>query len=291
MKLSSVKKGPFTLYTIATGRFRLDGGAMFGVIPKPMWSREIEADSDNRILMAMRCLLIHSEQTGKLYLIDNGAGNKFSDKLSAIYDFNYDEGNLHSSLNYHGFSVDDITDVVFTHLHFDHCGGSTAFNENNEAELIFKNARFWVQATHWASANSPNARERASFFKENIDPLRTSGRMSFTKGKHEFEPGFYVEVVNGHTTGQQLPVIETGDFTLVFAGDLIPTKAHVSLPWVMGYDMKPVDTLQEKQLLLDKWLHHNAFLFLEHDAVNEVIALKQGKKYVEAGETFSLHEI
>lgn len=291
MKLSSVTKGPFTLYTIETGRFKLDGGAMFGVIPKPMWEKQIPADEQNRIDMAMRCMLIKSEQTGRLYLIDNGSGNKFNEKLSKIYDFSYQYGDLHDSLKQHGFTADDVTDIIFTHLHFDHCGGSTEFNSEGEPELVFKKAQYWVSAQHWATASSPNVRERASFHKENLEPLRRSKKMKFTQPGHEFEPGFTVEMVNGHTEAQQLPVISHEDFTLVFAADLIPTAAHVSLPWVMGYDMRPAETLSEKEELLKKWQEKNYYLFLEHDASNEVITLKKGTRYIEAGDSLSLSDL
>ncbi len=291
MNLSSVKKGPFTLYTVETGRFKLDGGAMFGVIPKPMWEKQIPADDQNRISMAMRCLLVHSEETGRLYLIDNGSGTKFNEKLSKIYDFTYPYGNLEDSLKQHGFSPDDITDVVFSHLHFDHCGGTTRYNDSGEAELVFTNANFWVTAEHWATASNPNPRERASFLPENLEPMRRSKRMKFSKEGFSFEPGLSVVTVNGHTTGQQLPIIETGDFRMVFAADLIPTAAHVPLPWVMGYDMRAVDTLNEKKKLLEKWQAGNYLLYLEHDASHEVITLKKGKKYVEPGDSLKLSDL
>ncbi|AXJ00509.1 Metallo-beta-lactamase superfamily protein [Cyclonatronum proteinivorum] len=291
MKLSSVQKGPFTLYTIETGRFKLDGGAMFGVIPKPMWEKKIPADDQNRIDMAMRSLLVKSEKTGRLYLIDNGSGDKFNEKMSAIYDFSYPYGTLQDSLAAHGFSPDDVTDIIFTHLHFDHCGGTTRFNKAGELELVFKNANYWVGAKHWATANSPNVRERASFFAQNLEPMRLSKRMKFTREGDEFEPGFSMTFVNGHSEGQQLPVIRTEGFSLVFAADLIPTAAHVSLPWVMGYDMRPADTLTEKEQLLKQWHDEGCYLFLEHDATHEVITLVQGKRYIESGESITLSDL
>lgn len=286
-----ITKGPFKLSVIETGDFKLDGGAMFGVIPKPMWEKKITPDAQNRIPMTMRCMLIKSEASGRVYLIDNGAGDKFNEKMSGIYDFSYPKGTLMDSLRSQGVGPEDITDLIFTHLHFDHCGGSTALNETGEPELVFPNATFWVSARHWASACSPNVRERASFLPENIDPLRRSKRMKFTQPGHEFEPGLRVEMVDGHTTGQQLPVIETEDFCLVFAGDLVPTAAHVPLPWVMGFDMRPVDTLDEKKQLLKAWHEKACYLFLEHDAEHEVITLKQGKRYFEMDEALRLQDL
>lgn len=288
---SSIKKGPFTLSVVETGDFKLDGGAMFGVIPKPMWERKIAPDARNRIPMTMRCMLIQSEATGRVYLIDNGAGDKFNEKMSEIYDFSYPRGSLEESLRARGLGPEDITDIIFTHLHFDHCGGSTRLNEAGEAELIFPQATFWVGAQHWASACTPNVRERASFHPENLEPLRRSKRMKFTQPGHEFEPGLRVEMVDGHTTGQQLPIIETDDFCLVFAGDLVPTAAHVPLPWVMGYDMRPVETLDEKQRLLKAWHKKACYLFLEHDASHEVITLKPGKRYYDVAQTLKLEDL
>lgn len=276
---------------VETGDFKLDGGAMFGVIPKPMWERKIAPDARNRIPMTMRCMLIQSEETGRVYLIDNGAGDKFNEKMSEIYDFSYPRGTLEESLRARGLGREDITDIIFTHLHFDHCGGSTRLNEAGEAELIFPEATFWVGAQHWASACTPNVRERASFHPENLEPLRRSKRMKFTQPGHEFEPGLRVEMVDGHTTGQQLPIIETDDFCLVFAGDLVPTAAHVPLPWVMGYDMRPVETLDEKQRLLKAWHDKACYLFLEHDASHEVITLKPGKRYYDVAQTLKLEDL
>lgn len=287
----SIKKGPFTISVIETGDFRLDGGAMFGVIPKPMWEKKIAPDAQNRIPMTMRCMLIKSEATNRVYLIDNGAGDKFNEKMRGIYDFSYPKGTLLESLRAQGTGPEDITDLIFTHLHFDHCGGSTRLNEEGEAELVFPNASFWVGAQHWASACRPNVRERASFHPENLEPLRRSKRMKFTQPGHEFEPGLRVEMVNGHTTGQQLPIIEADGFRLVFAGDLVPTAAHVPLPWVMGYDMRPVETLEEKERLLASWFEQGCYLFLEHDAAHEVITLKQGKRYYEANKMLKLSEL
>ncbi|MEX2363992.1 MAG: MBL fold metallo-hydrolase, partial [Balneolaceae bacterium] len=189
MKLSKTTLGQFELYTIETGDIRLDGGAMFGVVPKTLWSRGIPADDKNRIQMTMRCLLIKSNQTGKIYLIDNGAGNKFDDKMASIYHLDQTEKNLEKSFAHHGFSLDDVTDIIFTHLHFDHCGGTTAFNEKGELTLVFPNAQYHVMKSHWENATHPNSREKASFFPENINPLSSTDRLHLVEEGHEYEPG------------------------------------------------------------------------------------------------------
>ncbi len=275
--LQSVSKGPFTFFTIETGRFSLDGGAMFGVVPKTLWSKKIQADEYNRIPMAMRCLLVHSSNTGRLYLIDNGCGDKFDEKMEGIYNLTYPFGNLGDSLRHYGFTEDDVTDMVFTHLHFDHCGGSTKLNENSEPELVFKNATHWVSTDHWVTATNPNAREKASFFKENIDPMRKSGQLKMVQRNHIFEEGFTCTFVHGHTKGQLLPTFDVDDFKMVYAADLIPTYAHIPLPWVMGYDMAPVDTLTEKDRLLKEWAEEKRFVFLEHDAHHQIVTVKNDK--------------
>lgn len=275
MDLSRTTVGHFNLYTIETGRFRLDGGAMFGVVPKTLWSRQIDVDDKNRIPMAMRCLLIEPQKTGKLYLVDNGTGTKFNEKMSNIYDIDHDHSSLHSSLEYHGFSPDDITDIIFTHLHFDHCGGTTFFNENGKIEHTFKNARYHVTKTHWETATDPNAREKASFLRDNIEPIAESGQINLVEDHHQYEEGLSALPVNGHTIGQQLPKIEGDGKTIVFTADLLPTHVHVPLAWVMGYDMHPTTTLKEKQDFLDDAIENNWYLFLEHDADREIIQIEK----------------
>lgn len=291
MPLSKVQKGKFSFFTIETGRFSLDGGAMFGVVPKTMWSKKIESDEKNRIPMAMRCLLVHSSETDRLYLIDNGAGTKFDEKMSAIYGLYYDEGTLESSLAEHGFSVDDITDMIFTHLHFDHCGGSTAFNEDGEAEIVFKNATHWVSRKQWVNANTANEREKASFLPENIEPLRQSRKLKLITENHEFEKGFTIEMVNGHTKGQILPCFDTDNFKMVYGADLLPTHAHIPLPWIMGYDLYPVDTLSEKKKLLEKWSNEGRYLYLEHDAEHEIVTIEKKDDRYSAGKSLTLNEL
>ncbi|MCW9709112.1 MBL fold metallo-hydrolase [Fodinibius salsisoli] len=281
MELSDLSFGPFHLYTIETGRFRLDGGAMFGVVPKTLWSRYIEADDDNRIPMAMRCLLITSENTGRTYLVDNGCGTKFDEKYEQIYQLDYTHSTLKDSLKYHGFDPEDITDLIFSHLHFDHCGGTTYYNEQQEIQHTFPNATYHVTQEHLQTATSPNAREKASFLPDNIAPIAKWGKLNVVDENHEYEEGLQALPVNGHTLGQQLPKLTFGDETIVFMGDLLPTHVHLPLPWIMGYDMYPVQTLTEKERLLDQAVENNWHLFLEHDAEEEVITIASEKgRYV-----------
>lgn len=282
--------GNFELYRIETGDFKLDGGAMFGVVPKTLWSKGIPADEKNRIQMTMRCLLIRSKKTGKVYLIDTGAGSKFNEKMQDIYQLDYSKKNLHQSLKAHGFSAEDITDMVFTHLHFDHCGGSSYYDDKGELQLTFPNAVHHINEKHWENANHPNAREKASFLPENINPLEKV-KLNLLNDNHEFEPGFSTFTVNGHSIGQQLPVITDGKRKLVFAGDLIPTHVHVPLPWVMGYDMYPVQTLDEKEEFLKQAASNKDFIFLEHDYYKEIIQIEQDGKKFRVSETLSLQDL
>lgn len=267
--------GNFELYPVEAGRIMLDGGAMFGVVPKTLWSKQIPADDKNRIPMGMRCLLIKSNETGKIYLVDNGSGDKFSEKMASIYGLDYEHSDLVSSLEKCGVEPGEITDMVFTHLHFDHCGGTTTYNKEGEIKELFPNAAYHVNKHHWKTATHPNAREKASFFSENIDPIKNSGRLNLLDDHHAFEPGFDTLPMDGHTAGQQLPVFTNNGTTIVYAADLIPTFAHIPLPWVMGYDMKPIQTLKEKESFLNQATEENWYLFLEHDAEHEVVTVQK----------------
>lgn len=281
MKLSDLSFGPFHLYTIETGRFRLDGGAMFGVVPKTLWSRQIDADEKNRIPMAMRCLLITSENTGRTYLIDNGCGTKFGEKMKNIYQLDHSHSNLASSLRHHGFNPGDITDLILSHLHFDHCGGTTYYDESGEIQHTFPNATYHISQKHLDTATHPNAREKASFLPDNIQPIASWNKLNLVEDRHTYEEGLDTLPVNGHTISQQLPKISVGDQTIVFVADLLPTHIHVPLPWIMGYDMRPIDTLNEKEAFMEKAVAQNWFLFLEHDAHEEIITVqKKNGKYV-----------
>jgi len=290
ISIEPVKFGNFELHPIETGLFRLDGGAMFGVVPKTLWSKQIPADDKNRIPMGMRCLLIKSKETDRIYL-DNGSGDKFNEKMASIYDLDYDHSDLISSLKNVGLQPADITDMVFTHLHFDHCGGTTTFNQNGDIIDVFPNARYHVNKRHWETAINPNAREKASFFSENIDPIKKSGRLHLVEDHHEFEPGFKTLPMDGHTTGQQLPFITNNETILVYTADLIPTHAHVPLPWIMGYDMKPLQTLKEKETFLNQAAKENWYLFLEHDAEHEVVTVQKENGKFMLKDSLSLADI
>lgn len=291
MSLSKTTFGKFELFTIETGDFTLDGGAMFGVVPKSLWSRRIQPDEKNQIPMTMRCLLIKSNQTGKLYLIDDGAGTKFDEKMKKIYQLDYSTKNLLGSLEAHGFKPEDVTDLIFTHLHFDHCGGTTYYDEHRNLKETFPTANYHVHKDQWETATHPNAREVSSFFPENINPIKESGRLSLVEDDFEFEPGLSFFRADGHTSGQMLPKINAENRTLVFAADLIPTQHHLPLPYVMGYDMRAEQTLIEKKAFLDEAISNDWLLFLEHDAHQEVIRVGVDNGKYAVAEQLSLSEI
>ncbi|MGB1444193.1 MAG: MBL fold metallo-hydrolase [Flavobacteriaceae bacterium] len=272
------------LYAIETGNFKLDGGAMFGVVPKPLWERTNPADENNRIDMAARSLLI--EDGERLILVDTGLGNKQSDKFFSHYAL-WGEHSLARSLNKLGFHNDDITDVVFTHLHFDHCGGAIVRNKKGFYEPAFKNARFWSHKDHWQWATTPNVREKASFLPENILPIEESGQLNLLDDS-KTPLGFDVLLMDGHTEKQMLPKIEYKGKTIVFSADLIPTAGHLPVPYVMGYDTRPLLSLKEKESFLAEAVEKDYFLFLEHDAHNEIISLKRTEKGVRLAESFTL---
>jgi glyoxylase-like metal-dependent hydrolase (beta-lactamase superfamily II) len=288
------------LFSINTGHFKLDGGAMFGVVPKSMWNKLNPADENNLCSWAMRCLLIAAE--GRLILIDNGMGDKQDTKFFGHY---YLHGNdtLDKSLAQHGFARADITDVFLTHLHFDHCGGSI-INEGDKLVPAFKNATYWSNEQHWKWATVPNDREKASFLKENILPIQESGQLKFVEVNDEWSmvnkvalhpSGILADVsiivANGHTDAMMLPVIKYKGRTIVFMADLLPSIAHIPLPYVMAYDMFPLTTLQEKKSFLTEALDKDYILFFEHDTVNECCTLEQTLKGIRAKDIFKLSEI
>ena len=282
------------LYPIETGNFKLDGGAMFGVVPKSLWSRTNPADANNMIDIAARSLLI--EDGDRLILIDTGLGNKQSEKFFSYY-YLWGEHSLDASLAAHGFHRDDITDVFMTHLHFDHCGGSVERNPKGEGyRPAFKNARFWTNRDHWQWATRPNAREKASFLPENFLPLEESGQLQFVdtpetgfSGTNEL--GFGILFVDGHTDKQMIPHISYQGKTIVFMADLLPTAGHIPLPYVMGYDTRPLLTLDEKDAFLKAAVKNDYYLFLEHDAHNELCTLKETEKGIRLDRTLKLSDI
>jgi len=282
------------LYPINAGNFKLDGGAMFGVVPKSLWTRTNPADSNNMIDIAARCLLI--EDGNRLILIDTGMGNKQSDKFYGYY-FLWGNDTLDTSLAAHGFHRNDITDVFMTHLHFDHCGGSIQWNKDKTGyETAFKNAHFWSNKNHWQWAVEPNRREVASFLKENILPMEESGQLKFTAVPEQHilknsDLGFDIFFANGHTEKQMIPMINYKGNTICFMADLLPTAGHLPIPFVMGYDTRPLLTLDEKELFLKLAADNNYYLFLEHDAHNEIITVKHTEKGVRLNETYTCNTI
>lgn len=277
------------LYTVNTGHFKLDGGAMFGVVPKSIWNKLNPADENNMCSWAMRCLLI--EYGKRLILIDNGMGGKQDDKFFSYYYLHGDD-NLVKSLAKYGFGVDDITDMVLTHLHFDHCGGSIKYNsDRTKLEPVFKNATYYCNAKHWEWATHPNAREKASFLKENIMPIKESGQLSYFDEHSELVPGLRFLEVNGHTEAMMLPVVTQNGKTLAFMADLIPSSGHIPLPYVMGYDMRPLQTLQEKERILNEAAEKNWTLFFEHDPLTECVSVEKTEKGVRKKESFTLSDL
>ena len=287
------------LYSVNTGYFKLDGGAMFGLVPKSIWNKLNPADENNMCSWALRCLLI--EDAGKLILIDNGMGDKQDAKFFGHY-FLHGDDTLDKSLAAHGFDKDDITDVFLTHLHFDHCGGSIK-READKLVPAFKNATYWSNDLHWKWATAPNAREKASFLKENILPIQESGQLKFIdimgntteKIVPTLSSGIIddlsILVVNGHTGAMMLPKINYNGKTVVFMADLLPSAAHIPLPYVMGYDMFPLTTINEKQAFLTEALENNYTLFFEHDPVIECCNLKMTEKGIRHQDVFKLSEL
>jgi len=294
------------LYSINTGFFKLDGGAMFGVVPKSIWHKLNPPDENNLCNWAMRCLLI--EDGNKLILIDNGIGDKQDAKFYSHYYLNGDD-TLDKSLSKHGFSKDDITDVVLTHLHFDHCGGSIT-RENDKLVPAFKNATYWSNERHWKWATEPNDREKASFLKENILPIQESGQLKFIKSLAEinadekggwhvvigpevakFTDNINVRFANGHTSMMMLPQISYKGKTVVFMADLLPAAAHIPIPYVMAYDMFPLTTLNEKKSFLTEAVENDYILFFEHDPRNECCNLQMTEKGIRAKDFFTLAEV
>jgi glyoxylase-like metal-dependent hydrolase (beta-lactamase superfamily II) len=284
------------LYTINTGYFRLDGGAMFGVVPKSIWNKINPANENNLCNWALRCLLI--EDGDRLILIDNGNGTKQDEKFFSHYYLNGDD-TLEKSLAKYGFTKNDVTDVILTHLHFDHCGGSID-KVNDKLIPAFKNATYWSNKKHWEWAVNPNEREKASFLKENILPIQSSGQLKFVEinemannrlGSTEFNNNISLRFVNGHTQSMMLPQIRYKDKTVVFMADLLPSYGHIPIPYVMAYDMFPLTTINEKKSFLKEAVENDYILFFEHDPQQECCSLQQTERGIRSKDFFKLEEI
>ena len=277
------------LHVIDTGFFKLDGGAMFGVVPKSIWYKLNPADENNLCNWAMRCLLI--EDGNRLILVDNGMGNKQDAKFFGHYYLNGDDS-LEKSLKSKGFDKGDITDVFLTHLHFDHCGGSVEKN-GNKFQTAFKNAAYWSNKDHWNWANNPNDREKASFLKENILPIQESGQLNFIdteEGVH-FTDNIKIHFVKGHTDAMMIPHIKYKEHTIVYMADLLPSVAHIPIPYIMAYDTRPLITLDEKKSFITEAEKNKYILFFEHDKDIECCTLKQTETGIRCDETFKLSEL
>lgn len=279
------------LHVIHTGLFKLDGGAMFGVVPKSIWSRTNPADANNMCTWAMRSLLI--EDGNRLILIDNGIGDKQDEKFFGHF-FLHGDYSLEKSLKSAGFSFADVTDVFLTHLHFDHCGGGVKWTDRNNkrAETVFPNAHYWTNDDHWVWATQPNPREKASFLTENLLPMQESGQLKFIDpATPNLFSQFEILFVDGHTNKMMIPHIRYKGQTIVFAADLLPSTGHIPLPYIMGYDTRPLLTLEEKAIFLNKAVEENFIIFFEHDAQNECCTLKMTEKGPRLDRTFLLSEI
>jgi glyoxylase-like metal-dependent hydrolase (beta-lactamase superfamily II) len=267
--------GGYRIHAVETGRFALDGGAMFGVVPKVLWERTDPADERNRISMAARALLLVGH--GRVILVDTGNGDKMPEKLRAIYRIDNESSNLTASLESLNLRPADITDVVLTHLHFDHAGGATV-RSGDRIVPAFPNARYYVQREHWDAALAPTERDQASFFRDDFLPLQEHGHLQFTDGPGELFPGISLEPVHGHTAALQCPVISDGRQTLFYCADLVPMAAHVQLPWIMGYDLRPLVTLEEKRKILGRAAAEQWVLFFEHDPRIAAARIVDGEK-------------
>ena len=282
-----------TIYPLNTGNFKLDGGAMFGVVPKALWSRTNQADANNMCDWSMRSLLI--EDGDRLILVDTGIGDKQDEKFFSHF-YLSDNNSLEPNLKKLGFSLDDITDVFLTHLHFDHCGGAIKWNKDRTGfEPVFKNAHYWSTENHWKWATEPNTREKASFLKENILPIQESGQLKFVERHGDFTKNvfnnFDVLFVDGHTESMMNPHIKYNGKTLVFMADLLPSVGHIPVPYVMGYDTRPLITLDEKSNFLTRASDEEFVLFLEHDIINECATLQLTERGIRLKDTFSFSEL
>lgn len=276
------------LYSIETGSFKLDGGAMFGVVPKSIWNKLNPADNNNMIQLAMRCLLI--EDGNRLILIDNGIGDKQDAKFFGYYFLNGDDS-LEKSLNKHGFQLSDVTDMVLTHLHFDHCGGSIRWKPGKLGfKTTFPNATYWISSSQWNESQHPNAREKASFIKDNCWPIYESGQLKLVNPGNMIHSDIQFMFTQGHTQGMMHPIIRYKNKNVIYLADVIPTAAHIPIPYVMGYDVRPLDTMQEKSQILQDAAMNESILFFEHDPFIEACTVELSDKGIRMKEQFKLSE-
>ncbi len=279
------------LHVIDAGKLKLDGGAMFGVVPKSIWNRILPADENNLCQISLRCLLI--EDGDRLVLIDTGIGDKQNEKFFSYY-FLHGELSIERSLNQAGFNADDVTDVFLTHLHFDHCGGGVKWKDRQRKipEMTFKNAKYWSNQNHWEWAVNPNPREKASFLAENILPIKESGHLEMiaVNGASPVE-NMDILFIDGHTEKQMLPLIRYKDKTIVYVADLLPTAGHLPLPYVMAYDTRPLLSMEEKNTFLSEAYQNNYILFFEHDPIHECCTLQSTEKGIRVKESFNLSDI
>ena len=277
--------GSYEALSVETGRFGLDGGAMFGVVPRTLWERTNPPDERNRITMAARALLLRGN--GRTILVDTGNGTKYSDKARLIYKFDNSTYTLAGSLREHGVAPEQVTDVILTHLHFDHAGGATVM-VNGKLEPTFPRARYYVQRAHWDAAHHTTERDKASFLPDDYLPLMEHGLLEFVEGEREILPGINVLLFYGHTTALQCPLISDGRTTLLYCADLMPLAPHVQLPWIMGYDLRPLVTLEEKRRILRRATEEQWVLFFEHDPVIAAARVTENEKGYAAGEQVNL---
>ncbi len=280
-----MKIGSYELHAIETGRFALDGGAMFGVVPRPLWEKTNPPDDRNRIAMAARALLVIGD--GRRILVDTGNGDKFDPKFGSIYKMESGRGIIAASLAHHQLTPADITDVILTHLHFDHAGGATC-REGEHVVPAFPNATYYVQQHHWDAALHPSERDRASFVPADYMPLYDAGVLRFIDGEREILPGIRACTVNGHTTALQCPLISDGRTNLLYCADLVPLASHLHLPWIMAYDLRPLVTLEEKRKTLETAVMEQWILFFEHDPVLKAGYVQRAGKGYTLGETLAM---
>ena len=282
-----MKIGDYDLYSIDTSEFSLDGGAMFGIVPKPIWEREAPSDALNRIDMVTRSLLLCSDE--KKILIDTGNGTKWEEKYRDIYNIDTSRYNIESSLTKYGFSADDITDIINTHLHFDHAGGNTKIDDGSIVPT-FPNAKYWVTKEHWELANHPSQKDSGSFIEHDWKVLAENGMIETVNGNEPFIKGIDSYITQGHTDGLLHPMISDGTKTLFYGADIFPLAAHISIPWVMAYDVQPVVTMKEKEILLPKMQDEEWILFLEHDPNIQACTVHQDGKHFKMNESVLISE-